>query len=213
MLIQGKTGRGAPTSAASNSSGGPQWPRPARHGRIPARPAWPAVVLAVMLATACSGRLAAPRQSPTPALSRPAVAEVGSLVHVPQPDYASAASVAAAFYVAWGSVDAVHDGPTAFAARCTPLVTSTLEKQLEASQPAPATWQVMRHDRLVSLVRVRAVTRPDGSPAPTSSATYLRVYATRVTVTTTGRTITSDGLTLRLTRVSGRWLVGAVLFF
>ena len=71
----------------------------------------------------------------------------------------------------------------------------------------------MRRSRLISLVRVRAVTRPDGAPAPTPSVTYLRVYATRVTVTTGGRTTGSDGITLRLTRSGGRWLVSAVLFY
>ena len=67
--------------------------------------------------------------------------------------------------------------------------------------------------RLVSLVRVDAITRPDGAPASTSSVTYLRVYATRVTVTTAGRATGSDGITLRLARSGGRWLVSAVLFY
>ena len=180
--------------------------------------AWPALVLAVLLATGCASRHAAPHhaadvRSPAPALSGPAAAQAESLVRVPRPDYASAASVAAAFYVAWGSVDAVHDGPMAFAARCAPLVTGSLDEQLTASQPATTAWQVMRRDRLVSLVRVRAVTRPDGAPAPSPSATYLAVYGTRVTVTTAGRTTATDGVTLRLARVSGRWLVSAVLFY
>jgi hypothetical protein len=60
---------------------------------------------------------------------------------------------------------------------------------------------------------VRTVTRPDGAPAPTSSVAYLRVYATRITVTTSGRTTGSDGITLRLTRSGTRWLVSAVLFY
>jgi hypothetical protein len=183
-----------------------------------ARRAWPAVVLAAVLAAGCAGRHAAPHhaaavRSPAPAPSGRAAARTGSLVHVPRPDYASAPSVAATFYVAWGSVDAVHDGPMAFAARCAPLVTGSLEEQLAASRPATAAWQVMRRDRLVSLLRVRAVTRPDGAPAPAPSAAYLRVYATRGTTTTAGRTSASDGVTLRLTRVSGRWLVSAVLFY
>jgi hypothetical protein len=42
---------------------------------------------------------------------------------------------------------------------------------------------------------------------------YLRVYATRVTVTTAGRDTGSDGTTLQLTRTGGRWLVSAVLFW
>jgi hypothetical protein len=71
----------------------------------------------------------------------------------------------------------------------------------------------MRRSRLVSLVQVRAVTCPDGALAPTSSVAYLSVYATRVTVTTAGRTTGSDGITLRLTRSGRRWLVSAVLFY
>jgi hypothetical protein len=122
-------------------------------------------------------------------------------------------SVAAAFYAAWADLDAVHDGPTAFAARCSPLVTAALEKQLADSPPATAAWQAMRRDRLVSLVLVRAVRRPDGAPAPTPSMVYLRVYATRVTTTTAGRTMASDGITVRLSRCGERWLVSAVLFY
>ena len=38
-----------------------------------------------------------------------------SLVQVPHPDYADPASVASAFYIAWASVDAIHDGPYAYA--------------------------------------------------------------------------------------------------
>ena len=45
------------------------------------------------------------------------------------------------------------------------------------------------------------------------AAAYLSVYATRVTVTTSGRTTGSDGITLRLTRSGRRWLVSAVLFY
>jgi hypothetical protein len=71
----------------------------------------------------------------------------------------------------------------------------------------------MRRGRLVSLVRVRAVTRPDGAPAPGPAIVYLRVYATRATNTTSGRTTASDGVTLRLSQDAGRWLVSAVLFY
>ena len=92
-------------------------------------------------------------------------------------------------------MDAVHDGPLSFAARCAPLATPALARQLAASQLPAAAWQAMRREQLVSLVRVRAVTRPDGAPAPTPSVAYLRVYATRVTVTTAGRATVSDGVT------------------
>ncbi|MDQ2875228.1 MAG: hypothetical protein M3Y33_10700, partial [Actinomycetota bacterium] len=65
----------------------------------------------------------------------------------------------------------------------------------------------------VSLVHVDAVIRPDGAPAPTSSVAYLRVYATRVTTSTAGRTTSSDGITVQLTRSRGRWLVSRLLFY
>jgi len=121
--------------------------------------------------------------------------------------------VAAAFYVAWAGTDAIHDGPEAYVARCAPLVTASLEQHLVASQPASAAWQVMHRDRMVSLVRVRAITRPAGAPAPTSSVAYLRVYATRVTTSMAGRTASSDGISLQLTRSRGRWLVSRLLFY
>ena len=134
-------------------------------------------------------------------------------MRVPRPDYADPASVAAASCTAWAGVDAVHDGPLSFAARCAPLATPALARQLAASQLPAAAWQAMRREQLVSLVRVRAVTRPDGAPAPTPSVAYLRVYASRVTVTTAGRATVSDGVTVQLTRTGGRWLVSAVLFW
>ena len=166
---------------------------------------------AAVLAVGCAGGhpAAAPGRAPAPAVSAPPA----SLVRVPRPDYASPASVAGAFFVAWASVDTVHDAPGSFAARCAPLSTAALERQLADSQPPAAAWQQMRAARVVSLVQVRAVTRPDGAPAPTASAAYLRVYATRVTVTASGRTTASDGATLRLASTGGRWLVSAVLFY
>lgn len=148
-----------------------------------------------------------------PGLTVPAVTQAGSLVRVPRPDYSSPASVAAAFYVAWGSTDAIHGGPDSYAARCAPLVTASLGQQLTASQPATTAWQELHRDQMVSLVQVRAVTRPAGAPLPTSQVVYLRVYATRVTTSTAGRTVSSDGITLRLTRSGRRWLVSAILFY
>jgi hypothetical protein len=172
------------------------------------------VLIAAMLAVGCSGGHPVVRPAlPGRAAPGPASAPSGSLVRVPHPEYASPASVASAFYIAWASVDAIHDGPDAYAARCAPLATASLERELAASQPATAAWQEMRRSRLVSLVQVRAVTRPDGAPAPTASVAYLSVYATRVTVTMAGRTTGSDGITLRLARSGGRWLVSAVLFY
>jgi hypothetical protein len=171
-------------------------------------------VLAAGLVTGCAAGAASPHpaaagEPPAAGITVPA----GSLVRVPRPDYARPASVAAAFYVAWASTDAVHDQPGTYLARCAPLVTAALERQLAASQPAPAAWQAMRRARLVSLVRVRAVTQPAGGPAPTPSVVYLRVYATRVTAMAAGRQAASDGITVQLSRSGGRWLVSAVLFY
>jgi hypothetical protein len=173
-----------------------------------------AAALAALLVTGCAAGAASPRpaaagERPVPGTAVPA----GSLVRVPHPDYARPASVAAAFYIAWGSADAVHDQPGTYLALCAPLVTAALERQLAASQPAPAAWQAMHRARLVSLVRVRAVIHPAGAPAPTPSAVYLRVYATRVTTTPAGRQASGDGITVELTRSGGRWLVSAVLFY
>jgi hypothetical protein len=208
MMIESKAcGRHAPRRTPATATGSARHPRPARTWRGKRLMTGCGALTVVVLAAGCTGGHANPQATPSRALS------AGSLVRVPQPNYANPASVAAAFYVAWGSVDAIHDGPTAFAARCTPLVTSPLEAQLAASQPATAAWQAMRRGRLVSLVRVRAVTRPDGAPAPGPAIVYLRVYATRVTNTTSGRTTASDGVTLRLSQDAGRWLVSAVLFY
>jgi hypothetical protein len=121
--------------------------------------------------------------------------------------------VAAAFYVAWASADTVHDGPGTAAERCAPLVAPQFEKSLAASEAPAAAWDAMRRNRTVTRVRVLAVTTPDGAPAPTSSLAYLRVYAERVTTTSTGRTTTSDGATVELSYAGGRWLVIRVLFF
>jgi hypothetical protein len=191
-----------------------------RAGRPLARPqrrlsgAWLAAVLAAVLVTGCAAGAASPRRAPAGERPTPGIAvPTGSLVRVPRPDYARPASVAAAFYVGWASTDAVHDQPGTYLALCAPLVTPALERQLAASQPAPAAWQAMRRARLVSLVRVRAVTHPAGAPEPTPAAMYLRVYATRVTTTSAGRQVASDGVTVELTRSGGRWLVSAVLFF
>ena len=173
-----------------------------------------AAVLAAVLVTGCAAGAASPRPAAAGERSAPGIAvPAGSLVSVPRPDYARPASVAAAFYIAWGSADAVHDQPGTYLALCAPLVTASLERQLAASQPAPAAWQAMRRARLVSLVRVRAVAQPAGAPAPTPSAVYLRVYATRVTTTAAGRQVASDGITVELTRSGGRWLVSAVLWY
>ena len=110
------------------------------------------VLIAAVLVTGCAGGHPAARH-PAPDQAAPASAPSASLVRVPHPDYADPASVASAFYIAWASVDAIHDGPDAYAARCAPLATLSLERQLAASQPATAAWQAMR-------------TQPAGQPRP-----------------------------------------------
>ena len=75
------------------------------------------------------------------------------------------------------------------------------ETAAHARRPAP----------LVSLVRVQAVTRPAGAPAPAPDVAYLRVPATRVPTASAGRQVASDGITVQLTRSGGRRPGGAVL--
>jgi hypothetical protein len=215
-LIQRKTApvRGQRPEEAGNARRRRRARRPLGRSERRLSGAWLAAVLAAVLVAGCAAGTGSPRpavagERPAPGIAVPA----GSLVRVPHPDYARPAPVAAAFYIAWASTDAVHDQTGTYLALCAPLVTPALERQLAASQPAPAAWQVMRRARLVSLVRVQAVTHPDGAPAPTPSAVYLRVYATRVTTTAAGRQVASDGITVRLTRSGGRWLVSAVLFY
>jgi hypothetical protein len=218
-----ETATGRPASA----SAGRARPRPG----AARKPAWMAgLVLATLLSGCASDTVtpAAPAARATPATSATPAAPVSavarpptassprparSLVRVPQPDYARPGSVAASFFTAWASVDAIHDGPDTYLARCTRLVTPALKRQLAASEPASAGWLAMRAERLVSLVRVRAVTRPAGAPAPGSARIYLRVYAQRVTTTTAGRSVTSDGITVQLTRHGRRWLISRLLFY
>ena len=129
------------------------------------------------------------------------------------PDYSRPASVAAAFFTAWASVDTLRGGPDRSLARCADLVTPGLKRQLDARQAVPAGWRAMRAERLVSVVRVQAVAVAEGAPAPRSGRVYLSVYARRITTTTAGRTVTSDGITLLLTPRHGRWLVARLFFY
>ena len=208
-MIQCKTApvRDRRPEAAGNARAGRRAARRRLSGLAAA--CWPPALVTGCAAGAASPHPAAAGERPASGIAVPP----GSQVRVPRPDYARPASVAAAFYVAWASTDAVHDQPGTYLALCAPLVTAALERQLAASQPAPAAWQAMRRARLVSLVRVQAVTHPAGAPAPTPSVVYLRVYATRVTTTSAGRQVASDGITVELTRSGGRWLVSAVLFY
>src|SRR5437763_1391953 len=71
-----------------------------------------AAALAAVLVAGCAAGAAPPRTAA--AGGRPALGvavPTGSLVRVPRPDYARPAPVAAAFYVAWASTDAMHDQP------------------------------------------------------------------------------------------------------
>jgi len=120
--------------------------------------------------------------------------------------------VAAAFFTAWASVDTLRGGPDMSLARCADLSTPDLRRQLDARQAAPAGW-TMRAERLVSVVRVQAVVLADGAPTPRPGRVYLSVYARRITTTTAGRTVTSDGITLLLVRHHGRWLVAQLRFY
>jgi hypothetical protein len=192
--------------------------------RLAAKAAWSAAVALAALLSGCTNGSAVP--APVPQAPPDAAATTGSrslaaaastpapsLVRVPRPDYARPSSVAASFFTAWASVDAIHDRPGAYLARCAGLVTPALERQLEAGQPAPVGWQVMRAEHMVSLAQVRAVTRPSGAPAPSATVTYLRVYAQQVTTSAMGRTVTSDGITLELIRHGRRWLVSRLLWY
>jgi hypothetical protein len=187
--------------------------------RAARKAAWPSSVALAALLSGCGAALAPPvgtavgatagNRSPATAAIQPGP----SLVRVPRPDYARPGSVAASFFTAWASVDAIHDGPDAYLARCADLVTPALGQHLAASQPALTGWQAMQAERMVSLVQVRAVIRPAGAPPPSATVTFLRVYAQQVTTTTAGRTITRSGITLELTRRGRRWLVSHLLWY
>src|SRR5271165_6363737 len=51
------------------------------------------------------------------------------------------------------------------------------------------------------------------APGRAVPAESLVRHAKRVTITTAGRTTASDGVTLRLSRFGGRWLVSAILLY
>lgn len=193
--------------AGSGSAASPQ------HG-------WPsatwaaAYVIATVAVTGCAGPLllGPPTSSQTPsAATAPAVPAPG--IVLPRLDSKDPASVAARFYTAWASTDAVHDAPGAELARCFALVTPALRRQLAASQPAPAAWQALKAEQLVTVIHVEAITHPAGAPPPTSTEMFLRVFAQRVTTTTAGRSASADGVTLQLVRRGHRWLVARLLFY
>lgn len=121
-------------------------------------------------------------------------------------------SVAADFFRAWGSYDAVHDRTGAFVARCRPLVTARLARELVDERPASADWAAKRERREVSVVRVSALRQPDGAPRPSSRRVYLRVYGDRITTSRVGRAVAPTGITLVVVHRGGRWLVDRVLF-
>jgi hypothetical protein len=192
--------------------------------RVTKKAGWPITLASAALLSGCASGSAVPAPVPQAAPAVPpktgnrsllaaASTPAPSLVRVPRPDYGKPSSVAASFFTAWASVDAIHDKPGAYLARCADLVTPALERQLGSGQPAPAGWQLMRAEHMVSLAHVRAVTRPSGAPAPTATVTYLHVYAQQVTTSTAGRTVTSDGIALELTLRGRRWLVSRLLWY
>jgi len=187
---------------------------PARSSRAAAA-VLAAVAGAALLCGCAAGQRTLPTRTPPVTLPpAPAVPTPGnSLVRVPRPNYANPASVAAAFFTAWASTDAIHDTQSTFLGRCAPLVTPALRRQLASNQPSQAEWQAMRRAWLVSLVQVQTVTHPAGAPPPSRTVVFLRIYAQRVTTTPAGRTTTSDGGTVQLNRVRGRWLVAGILFW
>lgn len=187
--------------------------------------AWLAELLLVAIATSgCTGWLPAVHFPPEPSGGGPA-GSAAAASHAPgpravlpfgrgrRPDYSWPASVAAAFFTAWGSVDTLRGGPDRSLTRSTDLVTPGLRRQLATRQAAPAGWRAMRAERLVSVIHVQAVTLANGAPAPRPGRVYLSVYARRITISTAGRTVTSDGITLLLIRHHGRWLVAQLLFY
>lgn len=187
--------------------------------------AWLAELLLIAIATSgCTGWLPAVHFPPEPS-GGGSTASAAAGFHVPgprvllpfgrgrRPDYNWPASVAAAFFTAWASVDTLRGGPDTSLARCAGLVTPGLKWQLATRQAAPAGWRAMKAKRLVSVVHVQAVTVADGAPAPRPGRMYLSVYARRITTTTAGRTVASDGITLLLIRHHGRWLVARLFFY
>ena len=188
---------------------------------VGARAAWrPALLVAALTVVGCASQLSVARtplagQGSTASSSAPRASAPDSsrpAIRLRWPDFARPASVAAAFFTAWASLD-TRDNADASLDRCADLITPAMERQLAVGQTAPAAWRAMRAEHMVSLVRVQAVTHPAGAPPPQPGLTYLRVYAQRVTTTSTGRTVTSDGITVQLVRRHGRWLVARLLFY
>ena len=88
----------------------------------------------------------------------------------------------------------------------------TQRKTVPACGQRPGTAaHTRRQARLVSLVRVQAVTRPADTPGPAPDVVSLRVRATRVTTAPACRQVASDGVAVQLTRSGSRRLSGAVL--
>ena len=188
--------------------------------------AWLAELLLVAIVTSgCTGWVPAGHFPPEPSGGGGAAASAAAASHAPGPrvllpfgrgrraDYHWPASVAAAFFTAWASVDTLRVRPDRSVARCAGLVAPGLKRQLATRQAAPAGWRAMKAERLVSVIHVQAVTLASGAPAPRPGRVYLSVYARRITTTTAGRTVTSDGITLLLVRHHGRWLVARLLFY
>jgi hypothetical protein len=203
--------------AAADSSALPG-PGQADRARSTSRVVWSVVLVgAATLLGGCTGSPAgmpsvkAGNAKPSQVAGSKRVGQIA--IRIPRPDYASPASVAASFFVAWATVDSVHDGPDTELVRCASLVTPDLESQLSTYEVSPYEWQIMREDHLVSTVHVQAVTHPVGAPAPTRTRVYLSIYAERVTVSTSGRTVTSAGISVEMIRDRKRWLVASILYY
>jgi hypothetical protein len=184
------------------------------------RAAWLlALLVAPLTVVDCAGQLPVARTPPAAGREASSAAPRASVldsslptIRLRRPDFARPASVAAAFFTAWASVD-TRDNPDTGLDRCAYLATPALKRQLAVGQTAPAAWRAMRAEHIVSVVHVLAVTHPAGAPPPLPGLVYLRVYAQRVTTTSAGRTVTSDGITVQLVRRHGRWLVARLLFY
>ena len=175
-----------------------------------ARPRWwhrsiGLAVAAGMVVTLTAG-CGQPRSAAAP-MRTPSPSRAASAVSSGRPQ-----AVAAAFFRTWGSYDAIHDGPDAFVARCRPLVTARLARDLADDQPASADWAGKHRRHEVSVIRVASLRQPDGAPDPSLRRVYFRVYGDRITTNVDGRHVTPTGVTLVLVHRGRRWLVDRVLF-
>jgi hypothetical protein len=124
------------------------------------------------------------------------------------------------YVVAANSHDARPGGDRAFTdsyARAKPYLTGTLYEQITTADPRRGDyqWRQWLTDKATVAVQVISTGVPDGAPAPTATAAYVRVQfrqTVRPTAGAQGPTATVDVLNLLVTRGSdGRWLVSRLL--